>query len=386
MGFISELIGYPLGWIMYLIYAICRNYGVSILIFTVITRLVLFPISVKQQKSMAAMTALNPKLEKLKKQYANNPNKLQEEQMKLYSEENINPMASCLPMILQLVFLYGVFDVVYRPLSHILRISKDAITALTEVAAPLFEGNSYFKSRPEVYILQAVKDNADMFVGQEGITAEVLEKISGFDYKLFGLVDLGAIPKTALDIEFSAWDAATVGLFLIPVISGVIQLAMTIYNSIRQKKQNSAAGAQMGSMNIMLYGMVIFSIYLAFSFPAGIGFYWICSSLVGFIQSIVLNKVYTPEYVAKLVAKDKEKNKHKKKSAFMEKYNEMLQEQLKQQNGTQNKNYGSAKDENGNDIKISKAQMKEYERKIIAEARRRQAEKYGDEYIEDDND
>lgn len=98
MGFISELIGYPLGWIMWAVYALVKNYGVAILIFTFIVRLILFPLSVKQQKSTAAMAAFQPKLDKLKKQYANNPNKLQEEQMKLYAEENINPMASCLPM------------------------------------------------------------------------------------------------------------------------------------------------------------------------------------------------------------------------------------------------------------------------------------------------
>lgn len=102
MGFISELIGYPLGWIMWAVYALVKNYGVAILIFTFIVRLILFPLSVKQQKSTAAMAAFQPKLDKLKKQYANNPNKLQEEQMKLYAEENINPMASCLPMFLQL--------------------------------------------------------------------------------------------------------------------------------------------------------------------------------------------------------------------------------------------------------------------------------------------
>ena len=159
MGFISELIGYPLGWIMWAVYALVKNYGVAILIFTFIVRLILFPLSVKQQKSTAAMAAFQPKLDKLKKQYANNPNKLQEEQMKLYAEENINPMASCLPMFLQLFFLYGVFDVVYRPLYHILRISKQGIEALKTVAAPMFEGVNYFNSRPELYILQAVKDN-----------------------------------------------------------------------------------------------------------------------------------------------------------------------------------------------------------------------------------
>ncbi|MCI7498834.1 MAG: YidC/Oxa1 family membrane protein insertase, partial [Oscillospiraceae bacterium] len=312
MGFISELIGYPLGFVMWAIYQVFKNYGVSILLFTIVTRLVLFPLSVKQQKSSAAMAAFSPKLEKLKKQYANNPQKLQEEQMKLYAEEDINPMASCLPMIPQLLFLYGIFDVVYRPLTHILHITKAEVAALKEIAAPLFEGNRYFESRPEIYILQAVQDNEALFTSS-GISTEILDKIAAFDNKLFGLIDLGAVPNSLFaEGANTVWNAASIGLFLIPIISGVIQLIMTIYTTSKQKKLNPEASAQMGSMNLMFYVMPIFSIWMAFSFPAGIGYYWICSSLVGFVQSIVLNKIYTPEYVATLVEKDKQKKKNKK--------------------------------------------------------------------------
>lgn len=391
MGFISELIGYPLGWIMWAIYSLVENYGIAILIFTFVIRLILFPMSVKQQKSTAAMAAFQPKLDKLKKQYGNNPNKLQEEQMKLYAEENINPMASCLPMLLQLVFLYGVFDVVYRPLYHILRIGKEGIEALKVVAAPMFEGNTYFNARPELYILQAVNSNPDAFVGAEGVTAEMIQKIIDFNNKLFGIVDLGAIPKSVFE-EGTVWNAAAIGLLLIPIVSGVIQLAMTIYSTAKQKKLNPEASAQMGSMNLMLYMMPLFSVWIAFSYPAGIGFYWICSSIVGLIQMFVLNKIYTPEYVAKLVEKDKLKKKNQKKSGIMQKYNELLQEQLKQQNAASdnNRKISSAPvvidEETGEEVKLSKSQAKEYERKIIAEARRRQAEMYGDGTVSDKDD
>ena len=283
------------------------------------------------------------------------------------------------------------FDVVYRPLYHILRISKQGIEALKTVAAPMFEGVNYFNSRPELYILQAVKDNPAAFEGAEGVTPEMLEKISGFNNKLFGIIDLGAIPKTIFD-EGTVWNAAAIGLLLIPIISGVIQLAMTIYSTAKQKKLNPEASAQMGSMNMVLYIMPLFSVWIAFSYPAGIGFYWICSSLVGLIQMFVLNKIYTPEYVAKLVEKDKFKKKNQKKSGIMQKYNDMLQEQLKQQNGgtSNNGRMTSAPvvrdEETGEEIKLSKSQAKDYERRIIAEARINQAEMYGDGSVSSDND
>ena len=219
----------------------------------------------------------------------------------------------------------------------------------------------------------------------------MLEKISGFNNKLFGIIDLGAIPKTIFD-EGTVWNAAAIGLLLIPIISCVIQLAMTIYSTAKQKKLNPEASAQMGSMNMMLYIMPLFSVWIAFSYPAGIGFYWICSSLVGLIQMFVLNKIYTPEYVAKLVEKDKLKKKNQKKSGIMQKYNDMLQEQLKQQNGgtSNNGRMTSAPvvrdEETGEEIKLSKSQAKDYERRIIAEARRKQAEMYGDGSVSSDND
>ena len=389
MGFISELIGSILGFIMWPVYSLVKKYGIAIAIFTVIMRLLLFPLSVKQQKMVAANAAFAPKLESLKKKYANNPTKLQEEQMKLYAEENINPMSSCLPMFLQMFVLFGMIDVVYKPLTHVVRISKDTMEALKTVAAPLFEGNNSFKSRPELFILQSVKENPGLFT-DNGIGADVVQKILDFDNMLFGFIDLGVSPNVVFQ-EGHVWTAASVGLLIIPLLSGIVQICTTFYNNRKQKKLNPEAAAQMGSMNMMFYILPIINVPLYFSLPAGISFYWTCSSLVGIVQMVVLNKIYTPEYVQKLIEKDKLKNKNKKRSGFMEKYNEMLQEQLKQQNEANNTSSrristaGISDDDSDGEVKLSNSQMKEYERKIIAEARRRQAEKYGGVYKEDED-
>ena len=146
MGWISEAIGSVLGLIMWLMYKIPPyNYALAIVLFTLVTKIILFPLSVKQQKSAAAMAAFQPKLEKLKKQYANNQQKLQEEQMKLYSEEGINPMASCLPLFIQFPILYGIFDVVYRPISHILRFSSDVIESARAITEKIFTADGLAK-------------------------------------------------------------------------------------------------------------------------------------------------------------------------------------------------------------------------------------------------
>ena len=384
MGIISEIIGYPLGWIMWLIYQVCHNYAFSIVIFTLITKIIMFPLSVKTQKSTAAMQAMQPKLEKLKKQYGNNQEKLQEATMQLYNDEGVNPMASCLPMFIQFPILYGIFDVVYRPITHILRVNKDIIKEVTEIVKNMSYGaEKHFSVRPELYILQAVKEHPDAF----GDYPELVEAVTGFQNTLFG-ADLGATPSFRPEV----WDKAAVILFIIPILSGVFQLIMSIYSQIRQKKMSGGeANPAMGSMTLMLYVMPIFSVWIAYSFPAAIGFYWVMSSMFGLIQQIVLNNVYTPEYVGKLLEKDRLKRKNSKKKGVMERYQQLIAEQMEAQNGGKPSSGNTVKakvsdDDDGAEVKLSKSKQKEYERMLIREARRRQAEKYGDEYNEDDDD
>ncbi len=388
----SEIIGYPLGWVMWLMYQITHNYAWSIIFFTLITRIILFPLSVKQQKSTAAMAAFQPKLEKLKKQYANNQQKLQEEQMKLYSEEGINPMASCLPLLIQFPILYGIFDVVYRPLTHILRVGKDAVAAASEITKGIFEAGggtvpAYFQARPEIYIVKEVQKHPGAFSEMTAHFPDFVEKVTDFNNKLFGIVDLGDIPT----LRPETWNAAAIILLMIPFMSGLIQIVMTIYSQIRNKRMNPDAPS-MGSMNLMLYIMPIFSVWIAFKYPAGIGFYWTISSLLGFIQSIILYHVYTPEYVAQLVEKDKKKRKKKSRPGIMERYQQLLEEQNAAQNGGAKPKSGAvaakiSDDENDSpEVKLSRAKQKEYEKMIIREARRKQAEKYGEEFIDDDDE
>lgn len=395
----SEIIGVPLGYIMWLMYQVTHNYAWAIILFTLITKIILFPLSVKQQKSSAAMAAFQPKLEKLKKQYANNQQKLQEEQMKLYSEEGINPMASCLPLFIQFPILYGIFDVVYRPLTHILHAGKDAINAAAEITRNIFTANggavpAYFEHRPEIYIVKEVQKDPSAFSSMAEQFPDFAEKVVNFNNKLFGIVDLGDIPT----LHPESWKAAAVILLMIPIMSGVIQLAMTIYMQIRNKKMNPDA-PNMGGMNIMLYVMPLFSIWIAFKYPAGIGFYWTMSSLFSFVQSIVLYHIYTPEYVASLVEKDKKKRKKKNRPNMMERYQKIMEDKMDSQNGQSGQSGSSGlksgavsakvsdddEEDGSSEIKISRAKQKEYEKMIIREARRRQAEKYGEEFIEDED-
>ena len=197
------------------------------------------------------------------------------------------------------------------------------------------------------------------------------DQVGNFNMNLFGIFDLGANPTVAWPI------------ILIPIFSGISQLLVTVYMQWYQKKINPSMQS-MGAMNIMLYGMPLFSVWLAFTLPAGVGFYWICQSIVSFFQSILINKIYTTKRIAELVEKEKEKNKKKKpKKDYMQRLLEVQQKSSEEiKDGTSSKKVPEV-DNDGN-IKLSKSVQKDSERKIIAEARKRMAEKYGDEITDEE--
>lgn len=373
MGPIGELLGKPLGWIMYWIYEVVNNYGLSIIIFTLLTKIILLPVSYKQQLGTVRMQALNPKLNKIRKQYANNQQKLAEEQQKLYAEEGVNPMGSCLPLIVSMIILYGILDVVYRPLSHILRISSDVLDKAKDIITANDLADKYFKSRPELTILRQVKENPNLF---SDLGNDFVEKVSHFKNTFLG-VDLGVIPT----IHPDTWSKAAVALVMIPIVSGLVQLLFTIYSQYKSKQMNPDM-PNMGAMKVVMFVMPVFSVWLAFSVPAGVGFYWIWSSVFSFLQSFLLYAYFNPKRVEAINIKLKEKNKNKK-PGFMQRMMNQQAEMMKQQEQAKK---GGRADYNADTEGMSKSERNKYNRELINEARKRMAEKYGDEYSEEESE
>ncbi|MEG0614409.1 MAG: YidC/Oxa1 family membrane protein insertase, partial [Oscillospiraceae bacterium] len=226
-----------------------------------------------------------------------------------------------------------------------------------------------FQSRPELYIFQAFNDKPELFAAIPNFA----EKMDSFDPIIFGgMFNLCDLPT---------W---TFPALLIPIFAGLTQLAYTVYMQWYQKKQNPDAPS-MGAMNLVMYLMPLMSIWMAFAFPMGVGFYWIIQSIVAFGQTVLLKKYYSKDRLEKILAKDRAKQK-KKKPSFMQRALEE-QKRMMAENGGQMP--VSARDAVSKDVdveKLSKSGKKELDRKIIAEARRRQAEKYGEEYVDTDDE
>ncbi len=378
MNFIYEIIGVPLGYLMSLIYNIVPNYAIAIIIFTLVTKLILFPMSYKTQKSSARMQLIQPKLQKLQKSFANNPTRLQEEQQKLYQEEGLNPMGSCLPAFIQMFLLFGVIDVVYKPIKHVLRLSKDVRMAAVEKASALamqfkdVNGGKAIESnnlRHELLTMEVFDKHPAEFKNIGESFSALLSEFSE-NFTIFG-ANLGKVPTLKPDV----WNKEAIILCAIPFLAGLSQLLVSFYSLHHQKKTNPSPQAGGGCMTAMMLLSPLMSIWFAFELPAGIGFYWIWSSVFSFLVSLGLNCYFTHDRIVVMNEKEKEKariyaEKHPEKKTFM-------QRMLEQQAALDNQNGGS---NNDSGEKLSRSEQNKANRDAIKEARRRMAEKYGDIY------
>ena len=122
----------PLAFLTRIVYGLIENYGATLIIVTVLIRLLTIPLTVMSQKSTAKTQLIQPELQKLQQKYKNDKDKLALEMQKLYKKNDVNPMGGCLPLIIQMFVLFGFIGVIYNPLQYILQLSKEQISAISE--------------------------------------------------------------------------------------------------------------------------------------------------------------------------------------------------------------------------------------------------------------
>lgn len=374
MGLIAKL----LGWIMYLIYQIIPSYGISIILFTFVIKLLTLPNTYKMQVNSARQGLLAPKLEKLRKSFANNPQRMQEEQNKLFQEEGINQTAGCLGSILTMILLLGVYQVVMRPLTYVLRLAPEQITEAKDLLTKWLETQNitekYLNGRPELILLKYVKTNPEIFSSLNGFT----DKLSGFNNNFLGF-DLAGVPSLHPE---NGWSFTAVMLVLLPVLATIAQLVMTVITQRHSKKTNPAAAQSMGGMNLMLYMSPLMTLWIGMSVPAGMSFYWLVSSVISLLVQLGLYKYLSGERLVAINEREKQKQ-IAKGPTWMQRMMAQSQQQLAEQEAM---NGGSG---NGNrtrymdgDDGMSRKERAEYEKTLIEAARKRAALKYGDDVPE----
>lgn len=291
----------PLGWILeQLAYLFDGSFAWSVFVFTLIVNILMIPLNIKTQKSSVGQMRIRPKMDALKQKYGDDKQRYQTELQKLYSEENISMSGGCLPMLIRLPIMLGVYRVVLSPLKYIMGVSETAIAA-GKAAVEGITGstlNGYY----ELNILE--------YVEKSKITSpEIYQKMHEIDFDFFG-IKLTDSPKFNIDIIHNfelSW--------LIPVLAFAAAMLTSIVSMKIQKRNNPDAP----SMNGMMLTMPFISLIIGFSVSCAAGFYWACSSLIsGAIQSVIQiyygpNKMIASQQAKELVKRNKEEKEIKAK-------------------------------------------------------------------------
>ena len=287
-----DIINKPLGWVLWLCSKIVGgNYLFAILIFAIFVEIVLLPFGISQQKKSIKQARLRPKEQAIRKKYSGRDDKatqmkMNEEIQELYQKEGYNPLGGCLPLLVQFPLLIALYNVVINPLKYICGLSDDAISQIQSIVGT----NS---SRSTMGLLTKINElyaqNPEAFKNVEGLENGLPANMPNLN--VFGVFDLSLTPQQCLNLEaiktVSGWL-----ILLIPVLTFVAYFfSMKLNRKFSYQPMNDANQAPMGcSNNIMDIVMPLFSVFLAFTYPAALGLYWIFKCLLGILKQFILSK------------------------------------------------------------------------------------------------
>lgn len=280
-----DFIANPLGQILLFIYnnLSFANYGLAIIIFTVIIKLILLPLTVKQYKSTAKMQVIQPQIQEIQKRYKNDKEKLNQELMKVYQENKVNPAGGCLPLLIQMPILFSLFYVLREPLKFMYNKTPEVIEKIMAVVPESFTEGFYKQVGVMNYLNQFPEKIQELGLENLITRDEVL------NLNFIGL-NLGVIPSYKW-ADITGDPSTYIPLLLLVVIGVVITFIsskMTMPKKKDDNKNNKSAGA--GMQNSMLYMGPIMTLIFSFSLPAGVVLYWIAGYIFQIFQQLYINK------------------------------------------------------------------------------------------------
>ena len=337
-----EIILTPFVWLLQVFYDWCGSYGLALILFAIVVKLILFPFSLKGKRSMIQMNMLSDKMNKLQKQYGKDKERYNLEIQKLYEKENVNPMGGCLWSFLPLLILLPLYAIIRQPLKYMMGINTQELldvvanavnwsTAAVDMGwvketadAAQFANTAY----NQLYLSSLI--TPDNLATVQAALGEAGSRVFAINFDFLGLVDLSQIPQ----LKF--WTiAGGIGLFLLPLISAVSGFLFSLLsmktNAVNQKSAQAANNPSMKSMLIM---SPLMSLWIGFSMPAALCIYWIANNLLSMIQELVSQQLLKKDYAraaamqAERELREKEEEKERKRLAAEERARRLEEEKL----------------------------------------------------------
>ncbi|MBR1470250.1 MAG: membrane protein insertase YidC [Lachnospiraceae bacterium] len=280
-----QMIGHFFGFFMYLCFRLLRDYGLTIILFTLITKVILLPVSVLVQKNSIKMVQMYPEMNRIKAKCFGSKDMISEEQYRLYKKHHYHPMLDLVPVIAQLVILMGVIEAIYQPLRYLLRMGTEAVAACMSVFADM-SGISAQTASAQLRMVSFLQQPGVFreFISrapvQATVTAQELQAILTLDLHFCGF-DLGLVP----------WQAKGISL-LVPVLAAASSWLMCFTQNRSNVLQSEQSRVNQWITLLLSVGL---SLYLGLFVPAGVGFYWIVSNLFSIAQMYLLNAFINPK-------------------------------------------------------------------------------------------
>ena len=301
-GFLGNLIKVPFGYLLDWLYQFTTNYGLSLILFAILIKLVLLPASIKSKKSSMKMSRLSPRVQALQEKYAGDQQKQNEAIQALYKEEGVSMGGGCLWSFLPLFILFPLYAVVRQPITYMLHetveVAAQVVTVIKEAIPAAFGKNNFYD---EMIAASRIPEFAEEL---KGIVANT-RTLEGLNFNFLG-INLGLQPNWKI-WTWETYDWSTIGLFLLPIASTGVQFLSMF---ITQKQNNSVITNEKGlqdeemakksqanqSTQTMLYMMPLMTLWIGFTVPGALSIYWLIQGVVSTVQDAILTKHFRKIY------------------------------------------------------------------------------------------
>jgi len=308
----------PFTWLLTVLYQFLNSYGLALILFALIVKVLLFPLSLKGKRGMIQMNMLNGKIQKLQKQYGKDQQRYQLEVQKLYEKEGANPMSGCLWSFLPLLILLPLYAIIRQPLKYMMGLTAEQITAAAQalnwdtvavsmnwikpdvvtkaVEAAREAGTAYVTSFTNVgynqlYLASLI--TPDKVAAVQAAVGETAKSIFSINFSFFG-VNLALQPH----LKFWVEGLMGFGLFMVPVISALTSILFS-WVTTKTNNMNTNQSQQAASTNRMMMLMTpLMSLWIGFAMPAALSVYWIANNVFGLLQEIICGKMLKKDYEA----------------------------------------------------------------------------------------
>ena len=306
-------------------YDLFQSYGLALILFALVIKLVLFPFSLKGKKSMIQMNLLSTKLQQLQKQYGKDRERYNMEVQKLYEKEKVNPMSGCLWSFVPIIFLMVLYGIIREPLTYLMSVPSDMIETVAEVTGVANTG-----TYPQIAMLKAITDPA-MLEQVKAALGDAGAGLFSMNVEFLG-ISLAEIPKLNFWASGLSW--GSVGLFLLPLVSvGISTLSMFVSMRTNQMNRGGEQNDQVAKTNrTMMIFMPIMSLWIGFTVPAGLSIYWIAQYIFSIFQELICGRLLKKDYeraraeAAERERQEKEDEKRRKEEARLERQRRLEEE------------------------------------------------------------